>query len=120
MTYTIYGLRLRGSTEVRYIGFTSHTPQSRLTRLDLEARLYGRRPTEGMGGWLFNNKGEIEAVELATVATKAEAHAAERAAVLFCLKLNHRLFNTWLVPADQRLKPSRRTPYAPADQGLAA
>jgi hypothetical protein len=103
VTFIIYGLRVRGSPEVRYVGRTRFTPADRLVGHVREAKLYGRRPTAGFGGWLLDNEGDIEAFEIATVTGKAEACAAERAAVEFCCILNHRLFNTWLVPRAVRL-----------------
>lgn len=123
MSYVIYGLRLKGSPEVRYVGLTSFTPEIRLLHLTREARLYGQRPTTGRSGWLLVNKGQIDAFEIARADTKADAHKKEREAVQFCLLLNHRLFNAWLVPAGRRLdwKPSRfYTRLRRAAQGLAA
>lgn len=102
MSYTIYALHLTGDTEARYVGMTSRTPESRLLCLTREARLYGRRPTEGLGGWLLDHEGGIDATALVTAATKADAHAKERMLVGICLGLNHRLLNAWLVPAEKR------------------
>lgn len=120
MTFIIYGLRLQGAPEVRYIGLTSHTPESRLVSLTRHSRLYGRRPIVGLSGWLLDNEGAVDAFEITRVEAKKEAHAAERAAVEFCLKLNHRLFNTWLVPAAQRLIPAHRTAYRHVPTKIAA
>ena|SRR5437868_14657687 len=103
MSFTIYGLRLLGDREVRYVGQTGNTPESRLKCLTSESKLYGRRPTEGFGAWLQGNEGSIEAFEIERVETRAEATARERAVVALCLTLNQRLFNHWLVPAEQRI-----------------
>lgn len=103
MSYTIYGLRLNGDREVRYIGQTSNSPLSRLKCLTSEAKMYGRRPTEGFGGWLLDNQGTIEAFEIDRVETRAQANLREREIVSFCLCLNQRLFNHWLVPAELRI-----------------
>jgi hypothetical protein len=100
MSYTIYGFRKRGDSEVRYVGMTSCTPESRLYRLTLDAQLYGRRATTGLGGWLLDNESRVDVFEIVSVATRADARIAERAAVRACLACGHNLFNHKLVPAE--------------------
>jgi len=109
MTFTVYGLRLRGEKEVRYIGQTA----------DVSARLAGHFSTAkrmpwatDFAHWLRDNGPIIEAVSLAVAETRIEARAIERQMVGACAALGHRLFNQWLVPAGQRCAP-RTKPYVP-------
>lgn len=102
MNWVIYGLRLKGATEVRYVGRTKK----------IEQRLAGHFSTAkqmpwatNFANWLLENKELIELVVLGTAEGQRDACRAERAAVAFCLALNHRLFNQWLVPADRRCAP---------------
>lgn len=119
MSFLVYGLRVTGDREVRYIGFTGHDAATRLKGHYSNAKLYGARPTVGLAGWLLDNEGNVEAVELARAGGKAAIRIAERAAVEFCVALNHRLFNTWLVPAEHR-KHWRRERWQQFQQQRAA
>jgi hypothetical protein len=112
VSFYIYGLRLGGDPECRYIGQTAHDPETRLSSLTKQAdramksaaRGYGpKRNPDGFHAWLSNNRGNVEAFKIAKVATRAEAHAMERVIVALVLRLEHRLFNTHLVPADRRI-----------------
>jgi hypothetical protein len=103
VSFTIYGFRLRGDSEIRYVGMTSRAADTRLRCLTNEARLYGRRPTTGLGGWLLDNEGRIDAFEIVQVATQAEARIAERTAAAALVQAGHALFNRWLVPKDKRI-----------------
>jgi hypothetical protein len=114
MSFTIYALKLIDDPEVRYVGLTGREPEIRLSRLTLEARLYGRRPTDGFGGWLLDNEGGIECAHLDYATTKSDAHALERDMVRLFLGLDHRLFNSWLVPRG------KRQPLSDADARVAA
>lgn len=104
--FTIYGLRVKGDKEVRYIGQCA----------DVQIRLAGHFTqakampwATNFADWLKHNKDQIEAVILGSAETRDEARKAERAAVAFCLALNHRLYNQWLVPAHKRLAPRGET-----------
>ena len=101
MSYIIYGLRMKGDAEVRYIGQTAYEPSNRLATLIREAG-YASRPSP-FSRWLIENATRTEAFEIRRVETRELARRAERDAVDFCLRLNHRLFNQWLVPANQRI-----------------
>lgn len=103
MTFTIYGFRLKGEAEIRYIGLTGNTPESRLYRLTKEACMYGRRPTDGLGGWLLDNEGRVEVINIVRLRTLPEARIAERTAVSALVEGGHPLFNRWLVPRGKRI-----------------
>lgn len=103
--FTIYALRIRGQTEVRYIGQTQ----------DLERRFAGHFSTANnmpwatsFAMWLKSNADEIEAVALATAETREDARRIERDTINVFLALEHRLFNQWLVPAEKRCAPRLR------------
>lgn len=103
--FTIYAMRAKGEIEVRYIGQTTKTPETRVKFETGMARSFERarwrtKPVEGMYRWLLDN--EVEGVVLATAATRPEANAKEREMVVLFAKLGHRLFNRWLVPAELR------------------
>lgn len=101
MSFYIYGLRLKCDKEARYIGQTSYPPERRLYKLTQEAKATSRQTA--FRGWLLSNEGATEAFKIAKVETRAEANGTERAIVAMCLRLDHRLFNRWLVPASLRL-----------------
>lgn len=109
MSFYIYGLRVRGDPECRYVGMTSRQPDDRLRAhasqaASWEKRAWGQPPDpEGFTAWLTANKGNIEAFKIAKAETKAEARITERAIANLILRLDHRLFNTWLIPADKRI-----------------
>lgn len=104
MTITVYGLRIKGDKEVRYIGQSANVEQ----RLASHLRSYVRMtwPTD-FALWLKHNASEIEAVKLAYAPTREEARKIERMVVETFAALDHRLFNQWLVPPKKRL--SQRT-----------
>jgi hypothetical protein len=112
VSFYIYGLRIGGDPECRYVGQTAHDPETRLASLtkqadramQSEARGYGpKRNPDGFHAWLVNNRGNVEAFKIAKVETRAAAHATERTVVALVLRLEHRLFNSHLVPADRRI-----------------
>jgi hypothetical protein len=98
---TVYGIRLRGDIEARYIGFTRYETWRRLTSHFGEALSQTRKSPVCV--WLLENRPNIEIFEITTVETVAEARAKEREIVAICLALNHRLLNHHLVPADRRV-----------------
>lgn len=104
MSFTIYAMRAKGEIEVRYIGQTAKTPESRIIAETAQSSTRARRGWGAgiypMDCWLLAN--DIEGVVLATAATKAEACAKEREMVEAFARLGHRLFNRWLVPTELR------------------
>lgn len=120
MSFYIYGLRLVGERECRYVGMTSHNAQSRLRKLAEDAR--AGRNSGGLRDWLLENDGQIEAFHIAKVDTRSEAHATERAIVALLLRLDHRLLNFWLVPPESRIgwKPTLAQQRAQARKRLTA
>lgn len=99
MTWTVYGLRLKGDREVRYVGVTRHTP---------EKRLFGHHGEWGCSQrpfpvWLRANKGNIETFAIAKVDTIEEARSHERAIIALCSRLRQRLFNRYGVEPEFRL-----------------
>ena len=111
MSFKIYAIRIAGDVEARYIGQTQDSGDHRLHCLLNQARIMPRRTV--FANWLVDNGARLVAVTLFTVETRAEARAIERQTVQCCLALNHRLFNQWLVPAEQRIDTN-------AAQGVAA
>lgn len=106
---TIYGLRIKGSTEARYIGRTLKPLEKRLYGHLYEAR---RMPIPTLfARWLNENRSEIEIFPIRVVSEWRELKLAERDMILACVALNHRLFNQWLVPADHR-RPTHETVVA--------
>lgn len=100
MTFAIYGLRLKGETEVRYIGQTGDTDQRLAGHFSAAYAMPWRTQ---FANWLIENQHRIEMVVLGTADSRDEARRAERAAVAICLAMDHRLFNLWLVPAHKRI-----------------
>lgn len=96
MSYTVYGIRLKGEREARYIGQTSGKPGTRLSSLQCGGGLVFRK-------WLSDNRENLETFAIAYADTRVEAVAIEQVAVAFCLRLNHRLFNREHVPVHLRL-----------------
>ena len=101
--FAIYGFRLKGCPDVRYVGLTGVSPESRLRRLTKEAEMYGRRATTGIGGWLLDNRDNIEVFLIVRTRTLQEARVAERTAIAALVEGGHRLLNRWLVPVDKRI-----------------
>jgi hypothetical protein len=101
MSYTVYGLREKGDREVRYVGFTRHSPDERLRNHVSQSRwsphLWPLR------GWLCDNKGAVEAFAISSVETEAEARAMEKVIIALCLRLNQRLLNSDHVPRHLRI-----------------
>jgi hypothetical protein len=95
MSYTVYGIRIRGERETRYIGQTSGDPKTRLTALRCDAGA-------AFLHWLDANRGRLEAFSIARFTTREEAKATEAVVINLCLRLNHRLFNRDHVPAHLR------------------
>lgn len=108
MSYYVYGLRVRGDVECRYIGATKHKPELRLSQLTSAAReqrerVPHREHPDGLYAWLLNNRGNIEAFKIAKVDTGVEARAMEKTIIALVLRLGSRLLNVAHVPDDQRI-----------------
>ncbi len=101
MTFTVYGIRLIGTNEARYIGFTKFTPQERLQRHSIDST-YGT-PGRPLRQWLIANRGMVEAFAIGEMETEAAARTMEKVVIALCLRLGQRLFNSDHVPARLRL-----------------
>lgn len=101
--HTIYGLRLKGEKEVRYIGQTVGHVEMRLAgHVTCAARrAYGIN--KDLSAWLLENVGQIEAFKIAYAESRAEALGIEKAIIALCLRLEHRLLNQRGVPPELRL-----------------
>ena len=100
MIFYVYGLRLKGDREVRYIGETSYAPEYRLHLHYAAAR---KNRTGRLGQWLLSHEGAVESFKIAATDTREDARATERTIIALCLRLNQRLFNLAGVPRDLRL-----------------
>lgn len=99
--FTIYGLRLKGDKEARYIGQTNGFVEVRLLgHLSAAER---KRYNPSLCDWLLANKDNVEAFKIAFADTREEARGIEKVIVGLCLRLEHRLFNHWLVPTELRI-----------------
>lgn len=98
---TVYGLRVRGEREVRYIGFTCGDLNKRLKR-HLSDKIYEAswRP---MLPWIRANGASVEIFAIAKCNTVSEARATESVLIALCLRLNQRLLNGSQVPRHLRL-----------------
>lgn len=94
MSFTIYGLRLKGDEEVRYIGETNTDINFRL----LAHCRHTKQPA--LRNWLDTNAGNVEAVTLDVASSRSEAHDLERLAISHHLDLGHRLLNRRSLPAS--------------------
>lgn len=100
-SFYVYGLRVKGDCEVRYIGETSQALPRRLTQHTSFMRSrrlkYGfktKPPVEGsFAHWLATNKEQIEIFKIAKCGDKKHAERMERAIIGLCLRLEQRLFN---------------------------
>jgi hypothetical protein len=99
-TFTIYGLRVQGDREVRYVGQT-HDAVERRAAAHVSRRSDLRRSSL-YSEWADANHGRIEGFAIATAPTREEAKRLEQVVIGFCLKLNHRLFNYEHVPPQLR------------------
>lgn len=98
--HTIYGLRVRGEREVRYIGMTNCAVETRLAGHLNAAEL--RRHNFELCDWLRLHGEEIEIFKIAYAETRSEAQGIERAIIGLCMKLGQRLFNQRCVPVELR------------------
>lgn len=89
--FTVYGLRLQGEKEVRYIGQTNGFPALRLANHFNAAAL--RRHNPELCDWLLQNEQHVEVFKIGYADTREEARGIERAIIALCQRLDHRLFN---------------------------
>lgn len=99
MTHTVYGLRIKGDREVRYIGITGNDVQLRLHIHLMRARGKSREQRT-LAQWLVENDGNVEIFPIAKVETKEEAVGHEKAIIALCLRLNQRLLNQRGLPPE--------------------
>lgn len=98
MSFTVYGLRLRGDPEVRYVGSTRHGADRRLNQhFYLTAGMQSGTP---FATWLRENRKTIECFTIWEADTGDEALSLERGTIEMCLRLGQRLFNRKHVPAE--------------------
>jgi hypothetical protein len=98
----VYGLRVCGEVESRYVGATHHSLSHRLRKHFDDA---ARRATP-LARWLSANRGRVEIFEIASFpesAGRARVFAHERATIASLLRLNHRLLNRMHVPHGLRV-----------------
>jgi hypothetical protein len=101
MSYTVYGLRLKGEKEPRYVGMTRRPTEYRLQR----HCSYALTRTGPFPEWLNENFRNIEVVPLAKSADREVAKATEKLAILLFLAAGQSLFNQAHVPG---VSPPRR------------
>jgi hypothetical protein len=112
MTYTVYGVRLRGDREVRYVGQSIYPPETRLNGLygNHSSKRGGNWHGNTFGQWLIENRDMIEAFEIARCDSREDALATENVVIAICLRFNHRLFNGHQVPNHLRIVRGRFQP----------
>lgn len=102
MRYTVYGIRLRGTIDVRYIGQTGQEISRRLTSHYGELLCqYGTKTP--FAEWALGNRADIEVFAISEHSTRAAAKEAERAAIKLACALGHKLFNQNFVPSALRI-----------------
>lgn len=100
MTYTVYGIRLKGEREVRYIGHTKLDLSVRLRHhLSAEIRSFENRP---LLPWIRANRNKVEMFAIAKCASESEARVTESVLISLCIRLNQRLLNSAQVPPRLR------------------
>lgn len=96
--HTIYGLRVSGDREVRYIGLTNCPVEERLAgHLSAAAR---RRHNLPLCDWLQFHGERVEIFKIGYAETRTEAQSLERALIGIATGLGQRLFNQRCVPVD--------------------
>jgi hypothetical protein len=104
MSYYVYGLRVIGERECRYIGLTGKsTPRGRLLNLTGMARSTNRRHPDGLWQWLLDNERNIETFKICKVENVIDGRAMEKAIITIALQLGQRLLNVQHVPDEQRI-----------------
>lgn len=89
MSYTVYGLRLIGETEPRYIGMTRRPLAYRVKcHLSYACNRIGK-----FADWLNDNRELVEAYEIAETADRELAKVIERGIIRTRILNGHQLFN---------------------------
>jgi hypothetical protein len=101
MNYIVYGLRLRGDRETRYVGMTYRDLTYRLQMHTSRAAMMGDKTP--FAQWLLANRGNVEAFKIAETDDKEQAKGTEKILIAACLTMRQRLFNSVHVPANLRL-----------------
>ena len=112
MSFTIYGLRLKGDGEVRYIGQTMRTPEVRLED-HLSAADHAPVP-QGLSLWLLDNRESVEVFRIDELPAVQEAKMVERALIKAFARLGHRLFNCHHLPKSARIPRHHHRATPPA------
>lgn len=124
MSYYVYGLRLKGDLECRYIGQTGKTPEARLVDRIRQSRHHVNigycAPPDGLSQWVVDNADNIEVFKIAKCETREEARATERVLIALVLRLGHRLLNLDGVPRDQQIGYPHRKWVAPRKERVPA
>lgn len=95
--FAVYGLRERGSKELRYVGQTNN-PGERLAG-HINAAQKSRCP-DALRDWVLASADCLELVVLHECSTRNEARAMEKSLVQAFFLCGRRLFNLRLVPCD--------------------
>lgn len=87
---TVYGLRLKGDLEVRYVGITQKAPEVRRAQ-----HLYSSRRLSGtpFGRWMSDNRQSVEVFRIAETLNREHAKGIEKVAIALCEAIGHRVFN---------------------------
>jgi len=86
--YFIYGLRLKSTTEFRYVGYTYKEINKRLTEH------YDEKQNKDKTEWLSQNKGNVETIQIETfISDIPYAHKQEIYWIKFYKDSGHRLLN---------------------------
>lgn len=104
MRHVVYGFRLIGDTEIRYVGQTKHTGQKRLSFEQTMAKK--RWKHDALSQWLFDTLGQVEAFTIWSCPDEESARLKEAETIAFCLAIGHRILN------KQHASPARRAEIA--------
>jgi len=96
MSYTVYGLRLKGDREPRYVGITWRGVEYRLRR----HFSYSRGRTGRLSEWLNANRDKIEPFRIAETDDREVAKATEKLAIATLIAAGQRLLNQAHVPGN--------------------
>lgn len=103
MKYCVYGIRLKGDHEIRYVGFSRYSGERRLRQhFAMASREEVGTP---FAAWLHDNRTNVEVFQIWAPATCDEAVALEHGTIEMCVRLGHRLFNRSRVPALLQIVP---------------
>lgn len=89
--HEVYGLRLKGSFEVRYVGLTRKAIRYR--RNEHIGRAVNTKSGSPFGLWLTENRDRIEAFAIARCPSREIAQATEKLVIAVCEVTGQRIFN---------------------------